>query len=98
VDRAPRKTSLCITLLKALRLSSGMSLGKASSLIGVSESYYCHVESGYRRVPRKWKPRIEDKFSMRCNYLFDREGYAIQITPTDVIMLAGYKIKRKSNR
>jgi len=75
-----------------------MSVDKASKMMGVSKSAYCHVESGYRKVPRKWRPIIEDKFSMRCSYLIDREGYAIQIMPTDVIMLAQYKIKRKSDR
>ena len=96
MERTPHKPKVSLTLMKALRLSSGMTLQYVEEHGGINMFTYIKIESGNRRGSRPSIKKICDLFSLRHYFLFDREGFAIRVRPTEVVMLAQYKrVRRK---
>ncbi len=60
-------------LLKQLRHESGLSMIKVAALIGVSDSYIAHVETGRMDVPKGEKlKRLIHAYGVRSTAYFER--------------------------
>lgn len=60
-------------LLKLLRNESGLSMIKAAMVIGVSDSYIAHIETGRMDVPRGEKlKRLIHAYGIRSTTYFER--------------------------
>ena len=60
-------------LLKQLRHESGLSMIKAAALIGVSDSYIAHVETGRMDVPKGEKlKRLIHAYGVKSTAYFER--------------------------
>lgn len=66
-------------LLKLLRNESGQSMIKAAAIIGVSDSYIAHVETGRMDVPRGEKlKRLIHAYGVRSTTYFERLSHFIE--------------------
>lgn len=66
-------------LLKLLRNESGLSMIKAAAIIGVSDSYIAHVETGRMDVPRGEKlKRLIHAYGVRSTTYFGRLSHFVE--------------------
>jgi len=84
-----------ITILRALRQSQGLSLDDVA-LKGFNKFTLAHLEGGYQKASKKLMVSIEDIYAVRRQFLFDPYGYAITLSPKDVLMVAKHKRKKRN--
>ena len=76
-------------VLKELRLASGLSMRKAGSLIGKSDSYIAHIETGRIDVPTrdKLEKLLEIYGGMKPKSFYERvRKFKARITPRDELV------------
>lgn len=84
--------------MKALRLAQGYSLSEIERK-GFNKYTYSHIESGKHAASKMLQVSIGDILSVRPYYIFDPYGYAVRLSPRDVLVLAmSKKRKKKGNK
>lgn len=91
--KAPLSNPSTLTILKALRLSNGLSLDDMVKK-GYNKYTISHIESGIKRAGLKTRVKLCDLFSVRQYFVFDRYGYAVKLTNKDIIGIAIVKKRR----